>query len=798
MSVVTSSPGGDALAMASRFATVGMVAAVYLKTAFASIPGGDSGELVAESCTLGHAHPPGYPLFTMLYHVAIKILPWDASISPAWRANATTSILGALTAGLVQSSILELFKIYGLGESPSLEQNLLASGVAAAFALSPLTWMYSTGAEVFALNNFLVAALVVVSLQYFAARSESLRRRWIHNGAYMAGLALCNQHTAVLFGVPLVACVILHEFREKRISVLTFVRWTFLFVLSLLPYLYLPWTLLTNRQPGSWGDTTTLTGFIHHLRRGDYGTFRLFSRNKSGDMGMWGRIGLYVSDLCANQGAIVLPFFALLGAVMLMKRWYQVAFVGPSKAKSTRPPRGLFKRRRDGKDEVEELEVRPTAAKDSELRRALAGPALVGAFLFYILVFHFLSNMPMDQDLLRGIQARFWMQPNIVVFIVSALFPAYHLNNLRSQGHRFLAILLGVTLACILPAYQYHMYENVSDQSNNYYMENYAKAIVAGLPANSVLMVGYDQQWTSLRYLQQCEGFRPDLAIVNGPMLTYEWQGSYYEAYQSWSKCARFPPGYWVHSHSQPYIDKEGFSTTEMFAMNLEACPGGFYFTGKLNHATDTTYNDTYILQSMGFVTQVLPRQQEPSFEGWLARSVEVWHRAFEVIHGDLPPLEKYSPETWEWTVRRDLFDKTCADAQLILEKGIQQNNVDMMIYAATTFRNAYESDHSGFSPDNIKNLGLAYVSLARALPQPDAEGNIAFARHPALKIMQDQHVHLLFKDVPGTHWHTICAKNTIRFWEEYMLTSQGRMDSQRNTIADTLVALRKIVERHG
>ena len=34
----------------------------YVQTIMPSIPGGDSGELVAEACELGTAHPPGYPL----------------------------------------------------------------------------------------------------------------------------------------------------------------------------------------------------------------------------------------------------------------------------------------------------------------------------------------------------------------------------------------------------------------------------------------------------------------------------------------------------------------------------------------------------------------------------------------------------------------------------------------------------------------------------------------------------------------------------------------------------------------
>ena len=54
------------LAPASLLAIV--VLSVYGATIAPSIAGGDSGELVAEACHLGTAHPPGYPLFTLLIH----------------------------------------------------------------------------------------------------------------------------------------------------------------------------------------------------------------------------------------------------------------------------------------------------------------------------------------------------------------------------------------------------------------------------------------------------------------------------------------------------------------------------------------------------------------------------------------------------------------------------------------------------------------------------------------------------------------------------------------------------------
>ena len=52
----------------------GLIAfAVYLLTISHSITEFDSGELAAVQATLGIAHPPGYPLFTILGYIFSKI-----------------------------------------------------------------------------------------------------------------------------------------------------------------------------------------------------------------------------------------------------------------------------------------------------------------------------------------------------------------------------------------------------------------------------------------------------------------------------------------------------------------------------------------------------------------------------------------------------------------------------------------------------------------------------------------------------------------------------------------------------
>src|SRR5207302_1168367 len=77
-------------------AAVGLAAFfVYLRTIAPSLPAGDSGELITAAWVLGVAHPPGYPLFTMLGHL-FTFLP----VGSAFRVNLMSAVLHAATVAI--------------------------------------------------------------------------------------------------------------------------------------------------------------------------------------------------------------------------------------------------------------------------------------------------------------------------------------------------------------------------------------------------------------------------------------------------------------------------------------------------------------------------------------------------------------------------------------------------------------------------------------------------------------------------------------------------------------------------
>src|SRR5262249_4443008 len=135
------------------------------------------------------------------------------------------------------------------------------------FAFSPLVWRYAIQAEVFALNNLFAAALVLVSVLLAA---PSPRPAVAIARAFALALSLPNHHTLVLFSVPFLGH--LHRRRPlppKKLAVLALPP-----AAGRLPSLYLP-CAAARAAPVSWGDAASLGGFLDHVLRREYGTFRL-------------------------------------------------------------------------------------------------------------------------------------------------------------------------------------------------------------------------------------------------------------------------------------------------------------------------------------------------------------------------------------------------------------------------------------------------------------------------------------------------------------------------------------------
>jgi hypothetical protein len=192
--------------------------------------GADGGDLVTASYLGGAAHPPGYPLYSLVGR-AVATLPIG---SIPYRYNLFSALAAAGAAALVTWAAEES------GPMPAV-----AAGLALAFA--PLVWSQAVITEVYALTALLAAMIVALSWQQ--------KPRPLALGLAF-GLGLTHHLTLALFA-PLALAAVVRWVRAqsaRRVIVRAFIG----LLIGSLPLAWLP---LTAHASVGWGDASTPRGF---------------------------------------------------------------------------------------------------------------------------------------------------------------------------------------------------------------------------------------------------------------------------------------------------------------------------------------------------------------------------------------------------------------------------------------------------------------------------------------------------------------------------------------------------------
>lgn len=228
----------------------------YLSTLVPDVLPADNGEFQLVAAVLGVAHPPGYPLHTML--------GWLMSQLPigtiAWRVNLLSVLLAGGTLTLVSASVRRL-------------TGRTTAGVAAAMALGSSTtfWAQATMANVRTPTAFF-AALGIYALVRHQQERESTR----HLALFAASLTLGLTHHLSLAFVSLF--FVLYLFLIDPLLLRQPRRWrrpALLALVCLLPLAYLPWR---SGAPLAPDNLRTLRGFFQHiLALGFSGDFFFFT-----------------------------------------------------------------------------------------------------------------------------------------------------------------------------------------------------------------------------------------------------------------------------------------------------------------------------------------------------------------------------------------------------------------------------------------------------------------------------------------------------------------------------------------
>ena len=557
---------------------------VYALTAAASVGGGDSGELLAEACVGGVAHPPGYGLWLELAAAAFAPDPTRA----ARRASLMSALCGAAAVWGCARAAATWARHLDEGRHGAIAA-VVAGG---ALLASPLPWEYATHAEVFALNN----ALVAFGIWCAAALAAHPRdRRPARFAALLVGCCAAHQHASLLTAAPLAAFAV------------AWLQAGPLFMLELFAVAVAAWAYptykLTERSAaateGSWGDLTTARGVFTHLTRYEYGTFRL-GASAPGTAGLRPRVLAYFTWSLDQTGATVLAL-ALVGA-------------GAGALSKNRPARR-------------------------------AARAVSGAWALYTLLWHGIwSNLPIHEpSMAYEVHARFWMQPHLLVCVMAgagaAAVAARAPKPLPAAALALCVCVVASRVAALWPAL---------DFSAVAVLATHGAAALAAVPEGGLLLSHTDLHWNPARYLRACEGARPDVTHLSLQLLPYPWfarQRPLHPRMKRWPDVAA--------ASTDPATERYERLVEDVATGNLDAFPAGIYLDLHGVHEPHIgrlgSWRGRWNLVPWGLHYRIVAAEAVQGDAGeWLARSLAEIDRLKAAYEGGPPSPDRFRVGSWE------------------------------------------------------------------------------------------------------------------------------------------------------
>ncbi len=243
----------------------------YVSTIPHTLTDADAGEFLVIAKTGGIAHPPGYPLFTLVGQALALGDRW----LPLVTLVAGFSSLCAAAAGALLVRAL----------APLIDARATALAVLLAF-LTPEVWRQANAAEPFALNLLLASVVLMASIRLLTTPLDTSIRSLVPPTAFLGfafGLGFANHHTLALLAPLPVACLI--RWRNHRAVVARAMGLAVLaFFLGATPLFTL---LLANKSaPLVYGDWDT-GRLLRHVLRLDYGTLQLSAVHSAYGENLW-------------------------------------------------------------------------------------------------------------------------------------------------------------------------------------------------------------------------------------------------------------------------------------------------------------------------------------------------------------------------------------------------------------------------------------------------------------------------------------------------------------------------------
>ncbi len=441
---------------------------VYQFTLAPSVTQIDSGELAAVQKTLGIAHPTGYPLFTIIGYLFLKIpLP----VPNIYKANLLAAIWCSLgvyffikTARFLLANIPYFIDKSKLTKKSNAEKQKLEvekndiilpsvlGGIVLAF--SKTFWLQSTSVEVYSLQIFLFISIIFTTLRAYFSKDNNMFW-WIRTAIALA-FGFANHMTTLLI-LPLVVILF---FAKNKLTVSAFKRIGIMLVvffpLLILLYSYLPLRASTNPEI-NWGNVVNFENFWRHFTGKQYQVWLFESFDSAKKQFIY-----YVENLPSE-------FFIInLGIIFL----------------------GII--------------------SSYKLTKII--------FYSFIITFIFSVLYSINYDIV-DIDSYF-----LLSFIMLCFFSVIGFQRILSWKQKNLNSAIVVILLSLTAAFQVMINYNKTDQSDIYTFEDYTLSILENTDPNSII---FSYQWdyfiSPSYYFQFAEGRRKDIAVIDKELLRRSW-----------------------------------------------------------------------------------------------------------------------------------------------------------------------------------------------------------------------------------------------------------------------------------
>jgi len=302
---------------------------VYSWTLAPTVTLTDSGELIVVAHGLGVAHPPGFPLWTILAHLA-SLAPWG---NVAVRINFASALFAALASAMLTLAVAELMVVVSYltvpkrkgksarrskknvnhaawaekDDNPGVSRLLVlapAIGAGLLMGFSRTLWSYATIAEVYTLNTLLIFVIFFLMLRWRRGITADRRRIGapverghgapgdiahdvlLYAAALVFGLALGVHHVSVALVLPALAVIVYRTEGLKFFASRRLIYAALISVGALLAiYTYLP--LAAAHTPViNWGTPRSLQEIWWHVTGRQYQVFLSFTPKIIGEQSL--------------------------------------------------------------------------------------------------------------------------------------------------------------------------------------------------------------------------------------------------------------------------------------------------------------------------------------------------------------------------------------------------------------------------------------------------------------------------------------------------------------------------------